>query len=158
MSILWIIVLGIAIFFLGGIVGCSIVAITQSEWNRRKTNDVYKYEALFNFATDWIKKYQKKERIGKELYEKGYRKVAIYGMQRLGYLLKDELEENNIVVKYGIDRNADLMYSDLKIVTPDENIEEVDLIIVTAVASYDAIYDSFKERTDIPICNLKSLL
>ena len=46
-------------------------------------------------------------------------------------------------MKYAIDKNADGIYSDVEIVTPQEELKEVDAIVVTPVFYFDEIVDYF---------------
>ena len=87
-----------------------------------------------------------------------YKTVAIYGMKELGERLVDELRDSDIKVCYAIDKNADQIYSDVDIVTPDDNLEPVDVIVVTAIFYFDEIYDMLSEKVDYPIVSLEDLL
>ena len=69
-----------------------------------------------------------------DFFEKNdYKTVAIYGMKELGERLYDELENSGITVKYIIDKNADTIYADVDVLTPDDELEPVDVVVVTAI-------------------------
>ena len=61
------------------------------------------------------------------------KRVAIYGMGKLGCKLYDILEYLQVVVPYDIDRNSYFMSEIVKVFTPNNVVEEVDAVIITAL-------------------------
>lgn len=61
------------------------------------------------------------------------KRVAIYGMGKLGCKLYDILEYLQVVVPYVIDRNSYFMSEIVKVFTPNNVVEEVDAVIITAL-------------------------
>lgn len=60
-------------------------------------------------------------------------------MSFIGQRLYEELKDTGVEVVYGIDKNSDKIYADIDIVTPEDDLEEVDAIIVTAFYFFDEI-------------------
>ena len=83
---------------------------------------------------------------------------AIYGMKELGERLLDELKDSEVEVKYIIDKKADMMYADVDIVTPEEPLDEVDAIVVTAIHYMDEIEEMLEQKVDYPILSLTEIV
>ena len=89
-------------------------------------------------------------------------------MKELGERLYDELRNTNIKVKYIIDRDVENLYANLiyandkydglVVITPEEELQEVDIIIVTANFYFDEIAQSLYEKTDAPVVSLEEVL
>ena len=87
-----------------------------------------------------------------------YKTVAIYGMKELGERLYDELKDTGIEVKYMIDKNADTIYADVDVVEPEDTLEEVDVIVVTAIHYFDEIEEALAEKIDCPVISLEDIV
>ena len=61
-------------------------------------------------------------------------------------------------VAYGIDKNADSIYTDIDVVSKDENLEEVDAVVVTAITFFDEIEEELSARLECPILSLEDIL
>lgn len=79
-------------------------------------------------------------------------------MKELGEHLYDELEGTGIIVQYIIDKNADQIYADVEVKTPDEKLDQVDAIVVTAVYYFDEIEEMLSEKVDCPVLSLEDIL
>lgn len=87
----------------------------------------------------------------------GYSKIAIYGMGILGRQLREELAESNIQILYYIDR-ADIQgEKELKKISMDEELPEADCIVVTPVEEFGNIYQTLREKGDIPIVDISEI-
>ena len=87
-----------------------------------------------------------------------YKTVAIYGMKELGERLYDELKDSDVAVKYFIDKNAGELYADVDILTPDDELEPVDAIVVTATYYFDDIEETLGEKVEYPIVSLEDII
>lgn len=106
----------------------------------------------------WIDIKQKGESIGQILLEKGYKKIAIYGIYDLGERLYYELKDSSIEVKYIIDRNPSTKISDVEIYKPTDDFETVDAIIVTAIHYFDEIKNDLAKKMNCPILSLEDVV
>ena len=88
----------------------------------------------------------------------GYSNIAIYGLSYIGETLVRELEGSGIVVKYGIDRNADHITADFEMITPDEELDEVDVIVVTSISAFDEVKRVLEQKTDCHIISIEDIL
>ena len=124
----------------------------------QKQNNLEKFIEYYFLLVLWIRKKQKGKRISEYLLNNGISRIAIYGMKEIGELLYDDLRGSSISVEYIIDKDADSIFSDIRIVTPEKELDDVDMIIVTPVFYYDEINNSLKNKIDTRIISLKDLL
>ncbi len=142
----------------GGIVG----AVAASKiWKKKCTISddwIKKFLEFYNVLNRWLAVKQSGRSYAKFFEKKQYKTIAIYGMKELGERLYDELKDSNIKVAYAIDRNADRIYSELDIVTPDDELSKVDAIVVTAIHYYDEIESMLAEKVDYPIISIEDII
>ena len=117
-----------------------------------------KHYALFQMMNQWVKIKQEGKNLSLYFEKQGYKEIAIYGMHFAGETLAEELLESGIIVRYGIDKNADKIYADFDIVTPDSTLEQVDVIVVTAITYFNEIEEMLNKKTDIPIISLEDIV
>ena len=79
-------------------------------------------------------------------------------MSYVGETLVDELKNSNITVLYGIDQKADSIYADVDIVFIEDELQEVDAIVVTAITFFDEIEEKLSRKVDCPIISLDDIL
>lgn len=147
------------LFGVGGVVlGAVGVGKTLKEKVDYKSRMSEKHLALYLMMNQWVKVKQDNKSIADYLEKKGYKEIAIYGMNYVGETLMDELANSNVKVKYGIDKNADMIYSDIDVVTPDDELCSVDAVIVTAITFFGEIEESLSEKIDCPILSMVDIL
>ncbi len=120
--------------------------------------EIFKYTSLFQLMNYWLILKQRNLSIGKLLRKKDYKHIAIYGMSHVGLSLFGELKNEEIMIDYAIDRNAHNLNMDIKIVSPEEEFDEVDVIIVTALDCYNEIEKNLEGKINCPIISLEDLL
>lgn len=78
--------------------------------------------------------------LGSYLINRGYTKVAIYGMGELGEALADELLDAGMEIRYAIDKKkGGQKYKAIPIVNPDAELEPVHCIIVSTVRNFQEV-------------------
>lgn len=117
-----------------------------------------KVHELYMAFDQWLRIRQEGKSLVEYFEKNGYKTVAIYGMKELGERLYDELEKSDIKVKYIIDKNADQIYADVDVVTPNEKLDPVDVIVVTALYYFDEIEEMLSEKVDYPVVSLEDIL
>lgn len=116
-----------------------------------------KYLQLYKTSMKWLGLKQEGRQIAAYLEAQGYHAVAIYGMGYMGECLAEELSNGSVIVQYGIDRNADQVYSGIKVYRPTDVLERVDVIINTTTVSNEIILKAMAVK-DIKIMRLDELL
>lgn len=145
-------------FLIGMVVGAGIVGKIESAKLGKVSALSDKHFELFRMMAKWIYIKQAGINLSDYLEKDGYKKIAVYGMSYAGEALVNELKDSSVTVAYGIDRNAASLYSDINIVSLNNDLEEVDAIIVTAVTYFDEIEKELSEKMDCPIISLKNML
>ncbi len=117
-----------------------------------------KHLALFLMMNQWVAVKQEGKNLADYFTKRGYKTIAIYGMSYAGERLVEELKDSDIQIKYGIDKKADTIYSDIDVVTMEDELAEVDAIVVTPIFFFDEIEEKLSEKTDCPIISLEDIL
>lgn len=141
--------------------GFAIGAISMSILFHRKIRHdkwLSKFKAFYWCLVKFITVKQHGYDLGKELLKRDINTVAIYGMKELGEILLHELKNGGVDVKYSIDREADSMYSEIDIYKPNDDLECVDMIIVTVLIDNADIICSLQERMECKVITINELL
>lgn len=142
----------------GAVAGAGAMAKVTGKSSSASKDTAEKYLALYLMMNQWVKVKQEGKKLSSYFEEKDFIKIAIYGMSYAGERLVEELKDSNIEVKYGIDKNADSIYSDVDMVTMDDHLEEVDAIVVTAITYFDEIEEKLSSKVQCPIISLEDIL
>lgn len=117
-----------------------------------------KYLALFLMMNQWVKVKQEGKCLVEFFEKKGYKRIAIYGMSYAGETLANELKNTDVEVVYGIDKNVDSVYSNVDIVSLEDNLKPVDAIVVTAITFFNEIEEQLAQKVKCPILSLEDIL
>lgn len=122
-----------------------------------KQNKFYKMASIYEM---WLCLKEEKKLISDYLTLHHIKNVAIYGCGRVGEHLVHELENSQINVQYFIDRVADPMfyYGDYKVISPECELQPVDMIIVTVVTGENECIQFLKQKMDTEIVVVDDLL
>lgn len=142
----------------GAVVGAGVMQKTATKKTIEQKENSDKHLALYLMMNQWVKVKQEGKSIPDFLRGKGYHKIAIYGMNYVGETLYDELQDSGIEVAYAIDRNADSIFSEIDVVAPDTELDEVDAIIVTPIFFFDEIEEMLSSKTDADILCMEDIL
>lgn len=142
----------------GAIVGAIGVGSAAKKRTANAQQYADKHLALYLLMNQWVKVKQDNKDISAYLLEQGYRKIAIYGMSYVGETLYRELEGTEIEVVYAIDKKADGRYADVDILSPDDDLPEVDAVIVTPIFFFDDIEELLSSKFDADIISIEDIL
>lgn len=142
----------------GATVGVSIVAKKEKEVQNKWKKMSNKHLDLMLLLNQWLITKEEKKSIVDYFHENKFKSIAIYGMSYVGERVYDELKNSDVTVKYAIDQNADRIYSEIDVISPDEDLETVDAIIVTPISFYDEIEESLSSKVNCPIISLEDIL
>lgn len=123
--------------------------------NQENGDKLYEFYLLL---LQWVHMHNEGKKIGAYLKKCGYHTVAIYGMKELGEELLYELKDSEVEVKYAIDKNADDLYVETDVYRPDEELEPVDAVIVTAIHWFDDIEREMKDKLGCPVLSLDDIV
>lgn len=142
----------------GAAAGAGATAQMAAKRTKQQKEYADKHLALYLLMNQWVRIKQDNKSIADHLKEEGYKEIAIYGMNYVGETLLKELQDSGVDVKYGIDKNAGNINSDINVVTPEEELEAVDAVIVTAITFFYEIDESLSKKIDCPILSLEDIL
>ena len=147
---------------LSGVAGMAIGTVAAGVPKNKKIaqwqNMSDKHLALFLMMNQWVKVRQEGKNLSEYFEKNNYKSIAIYGMSYAGETLVDELRNSDINIKYGVDRKAETIYSDVVVVSPEDELEEVDAVVVTSITFFDEIETMLEEKLDCPIISLEDIL
>lgn len=142
----------------GAAIGVGTVGTMKGKEVQKWKDYSNKHLVLFKMMCQWVTVKQEGKNLADYLEKSGYKKIAVYGMSFAGETLIDELKNTNVEVAYGIDKNADSLYADIDIVTMEDDLDEVDAIVVTAITFFDEIKEDLFKKMDCPIISLEDIL
>jgi hypothetical protein len=120
-----------------------------------------KYYQLYNV---WIKNKSNGLSISKNLLEKGYNKIAVYGNGEIGCRLYEELKGTEVQVAFFIDKIA----NDMKMLH-DESVpiigiadikknSDIDAVVITTINIFDEIEVSLAAVSNCNIISIEEIL
>ena len=143
---------------MGVLVGMGITGNFMDKLIKKNSEMSEKHLALFLMMNQCVKVKQEGKKLTDFFERNGYKKIAIYGMSYAGETLLDELNTPDIEVAYAIDKNAQSIYLDIDTVTMEEDLQEVDAIVVTAITFFEEIEKKLKEKLKCPVLSLEDIL
>ena len=119
-----------------------------------------KYRCIMKCMHKWMVNLENKKEIADYLCALGVQYVGVYGYGILGKHLVRELLDKGMTVSWVIDRisGGDAYYS--KIIRPDDldNLEKVDLVVITALADMERVEMLFSGKPDAKIISVDELV
>lgn len=151
---------GVAVLstLIGAVAGAAAVGKVQGKTINQKAEKVDKFKGYYNMLNQWLAIKQEGKSLEKYFTDNGYKTIAIYGMGEMGNRLYDELKGTSVTVKYAVDKNAASTYSELDVIDPEDDYEEVDAIVVSAIFAFDEIEEMLSDKVDFPVVSLEDVV
>lgn len=150
--------IGITMAMAGAGMGAAVVKKAAENKVQKWQQMSDKHLALFLMMNQWVKVKQEGKNLAEYFERNHYQNIAIYGMSYAGETLMDELKVSQVCVKYGIDKKAGRINNGVDMVTIEDNLQDVDAVVVTAITFFDEIADQLRERMNCPILSLEDIL
>ena len=141
----------------GAVIGASASSLKLNGIIAEKQNEKEKFRIMYQLMEKWMRIKQKGQSIETYFNTYGYKNIAIYGLGDIGKLLIIELKDSSVNVVYGIDRNANATDA-IKIVSPNEDLENVDVIVVTAIAYFGEVDQLLSEKVQCPVISFEDII
>jgi len=126
---------------------------------KAQVNKIMKYQSYYYLFGSWMVLRNKGKMLVEYFKNYNLKDVAICGLGRLGLCLYEELKNSDINVKYAIDNKAEsYSYLGLKVITPEEHLEAVDVIIITKFIEYKKIVEDLRKKTSCQIVSLEDVI
>ena len=152
----------ISVAVLSAIVGGIIGAVTTGKMSgntiKEKVKKVDKYKSYYDVLNQWLILKQENKSLEKYFIDNNYKTIAIYGMGEMGNRLYEELKDSSINVKYAIDKESGSVYSELDVLDLEDALEQVDVIVVTAIFAYDKIEKDIAKVVDYKVVSLEDVV
>lgn len=135
--------------------------------NLRYVNNKYKISnehskkmlQFYNIMDKWMELLESNKVFDNYFVENGWNKVAIYGLKELGMHLYNQLINSSVDVKFVIDKNSEeLKNLCVPVYSPDSELPDVDVIVVTAPFYYKEIYAVLRKKTECRIISIEDIL
>lgn len=117
-----------------------------------------KNRSLFLLMDQWVKIKQEGKRLENFFGRNNFKKIAIYGMSNVGKRLIKELKDSEIKIAYGIDKNAENICSEIKLVTINEELENVDAVVITLVNDFEDVREILLKKLRCPIIVIEDIV
>ncbi len=124
----------------------------------RVSKKVNKFRSYYNVLNQWMMLKNNGVPLKQYFEDNGYQSLAIYGMGEIGNRLYEELKDTDIKVEYAIDQSAGSAFAALTVYGLEDELQPVDVIVVTAVFAFDEIEDELCGKTDIPVISLEEIV
>nr|WP_297705474.1 hypothetical protein [uncultured Butyrivibrio sp.] len=124
----------------------------------RVHNDRERLEEQKRLLNVWLNKKMEGWKAENYFSEKGYTRIAIYGMNELGTSLAKEMKDSEIIVRYCIDKDKTKMVNGLTIVSPNDPFDPVDVIVIAAVSYFDEIVEVINNKIECPVISIENIL
>lgn len=150
--------ISITSFLLGSILGGMKAKLKINTELDKSNDEINKFREFYGILNYWLTLKEENQCLETFFVQHNYKTVAIYGMKDLGIHLLEELKDTSVQVKYGIDKNANCIYTDIDVYASFDNLPKVDVIVVTAVHYFDQIKEELSRYVDIPVISLADVL
>lgn len=144
---------GAVSFAAGFILGGKVLVNLINDYKKRMKRN-FSNMTLFS---DWLDYLYSGNSIEQYFHNHGYKKVLIYGNGYIGKRLSQALEKTDIEVAAIMDKAAS-SEDGSDIIGTDSKMPDVDCVVVTPTFFYDEIYNMLREKTDVPIISMQSVV
>lgn len=143
---------------LGATVGAVVAKKIAGKKVEEKMGKIDKFKRYYNMLNQWLILKQEGQSLEKYFTDNGYKTLAIYGMGEMGNRLYEELKNTSIEIKYAIDKNASGKYADIDVKDLEDELEVVDVVVVSAIFVYGEIVEELGSVIDFPIISLEDVV
>lgn len=117
-----------------------------------------KNRSLFLLMDQWVRTKQEGKKLESYFIKNNFKKIAVYGMGNVGKRLIKELRDSEINIAYGIDRNAENIYSEINLVTINDELENVDAVVITLISDFEDVYDKLSKKLKCSIIAIEDII
>lgn len=142
----------------GAAIGMGATVYLTNKSKKQQNSYIERYRTYYDMLNQWIILKTEGRSLEEYFKNNNYNKIAIYGMGEIGCRLYEELKETNIEVKYCIDKNLDGVYSELDVFSLEDDLEEVDVIVVSPVYDFEEIEKTISETVGYSVISLEHII
>ncbi len=132
--------------------------VTQIRGLKAQQFQQIKMQRNYECMNDMLALKQKGNSIAGYFCKRNIKKVAIYGFHYIGQRVRDELEAAGLDIRFVIDNAAAKMQTNQKILMLTDELEEVDMIIITPIFDFYEIAELLKTKTSSPVVSIETAI
>lgn len=125
-----------------------------SEETKRKQ----KMTDYFELMNVWMELLEDHKEVAKYFEKNNMKRIAIYGVGKIGEHLFKQLQNSNIEILYFIDKRAVAFGHGVEVLSLEDKLEKVDAVVVTPVYDYNAISSDLKKKCDYKIVSIEDVI
>lgn len=143
----------------GALAGGYLVCKSGRAVLAQQQRQMKRVESYFHILNQWVMIKNRGIKLETFFADNHYTRVGIYGFAPLGQRLAEELKGSAVVeTAYFIDRNEAYIRGEKNVYAPSADLPKVDVIVVTAAASYHEIEKTLKRMVDCPVISLEDVI
>ncbi len=103
--------------------------------------------------------------ISSYLIDRGIESIAIYGFGIFGKHMLSDAMDNNLLLKYIIDKNPEALLGEptikkyqLDVISPNDIFPDVDVVVVASPYFYEEIYENIKHKTKAEVISIQYII
>ena len=123
-----------------------------------KAGKIDKFRGYYNILNKWFALRSAGKKVEDYFLDKGYDKIAVYGMGELGSRLIEDLKDSKVHVAYGIDNKPATAYGEVTVYGVEDELPIADVIVVTPTFAFEDIKQTLESITDIPVVSLEDVI
>lgn len=147
---------------IGFIIGLALCFFVSKKINNKimleKNEKLQKFVGYFELMNIWLELMESNKSVSSYFMSNGYKKIGIYGAGKLGAHLYEQIKNCDIELAYFIDRNIIPFGNNIKVLSMDDDFEDVDVIVVTPVFDYINIRKKLKDKCEYKIVSVEDVL
>lgn len=120
--------------------------------------DKNKIESYFDTLDKWLTIKEQGKSLEHYFWKNNIKNIGIYGYGVLGKHLVKELYESSVTIECIIDKKVTVVPNDIKIIRPEEQIQNLDMLVITAYHFWNEIIKSFNKKINYQIVSLKTIV
>lgn len=124
----------------------------------RKNKQVDKYKLYYCLNNKWIALKEANKRLSEYFVENEIKTIAVYGLGDVGLNLCEEIMKDGIEVRYAFDGNLIRYDSEIPIRKLGDELEEVDVVVVTIPDEFEVIRNSLSSKFSCPIISVDDVI
>ena len=144
--------------FCGIIIGFYLSLILIVKKMIKQKNRIDKLQEFYDLLIQWLKNTECKKHLADFFYDNKFNSVAIYGIKEIGELLYNDLTSSGITVKYIVDKNVKRTDLGVPVISPNEDLQDVDVIVVTAIHYFDEIRTELEKKVSCNIVSIEDII
>ena len=119
---------------------------------------INKFKEYYNLSNRWLSLKMNGRALNEYFKKNHYKKIAIYGVGELGKRLVEEMVGTSIEITYALDKDAGGDILGIPVLDCEDDLNEVDVIVVTPIFDFDSICEKLGKHTNMKIISLTDVI